>query len=108
MYGFLASISAGITEEALFRLFGLSLLAWLGGLLFHDADGRPRVILVLIANLLLALGFGAVHLQKFAVMGWPVNPLVITFTLLLNAIGGLAFGWLFWTFGLESDLNILA
>jgi hypothetical protein len=44
----------------------------------------------------------------FAVMGWPIKPLVLTYTLLLNAIGGLAFGWLFWTFGLESDLNILA
>jgi hypothetical protein len=32
--GFLAAISAGITEETEFRLFGLCLLAWLGGLLF--------------------------------------------------------------------------
>jgi hypothetical protein len=104
MYGFLAAISAGITEETLFRLFGLSLLAWLGGLLFHDADGRPRVIIFWIANFLLALGFGVVHLQKVAVMGWPINPLVITYTLVLNAIGGLAFGWLFWTFGLESAM----
>jgi hypothetical protein len=102
LYGFLAAFSAGITEETLFRLFGLSLLAWLGGLLFHDADGRPRVIIFWIANLLFAVGFGVVHLQKVVVMGWPINPLVITYTLVLNAIGGLVFGWLFWAFGLES------
>lgn len=28
--GLLASFSAGVTEETIFRLFGLSLLAWLG------------------------------------------------------------------------------
>ena len=41
VYGFLAALSAGINEETLYRLFGLSLLAWLGGLFLHDSDGRP-------------------------------------------------------------------
>jgi hypothetical protein len=104
LYGFLAAFSAGITEETLFRLVGLSLLAWLGGLLFHQSDGRPKRIIFWIANVLFALGFGVVHLQKVAVMGWPINSLVITYTLILNAIGGLLFGWLFWTFGLESAM----
>ena len=30
--------------------------------------------------------------------------LVVTSTFVLNGIGGLAFGWLFWTFGLESAM----
>ena len=102
LYGFLASISAAITEETLYRLFGLSLLAWLGGLLFHNSDGRPKQIVFWIANILFALGFGITHLQKVAMMGWPINPLVITYTLVLNAIGGLVFGWLYWKKGLES------
>lgn len=104
LYGFLAAFSAGITEEILFRLFGLSLFAWLGGLLLHDSDGRPRLIVFWTANVLFALGFGIAHLQKVAVMGWPINTLVITYTLVLNGIGGLLFGWLFWTFGLESAM----
>lgn len=43
-------------------------------------------------------------------MGLPLNPLVVTSTLVLNGIGGLVFGWLFWTFGLESAMlaHILA
>jgi hypothetical protein len=90
LYGFLAAISAGITEEMLFRLFGLSLLAWLGGLLFHESDGRPKLIIFWIANILFALGFGVAHLPKVIAMGWPINGLVITYTLVLNAIGGLA------------------
>jgi hypothetical protein len=102
LYGLLAGISAGITEETLFRLFGLSLLAWLGGMLFHDSDGRPNRIVFWAANILFALAFGAAHLPTEAAIGLPLNPLVITSTLVLNGIGGLIFGWLFWTFGLES------
>ena len=103
-YGFLAAISAGILEEIEFRLFGLSLLAWLLGLLFHDPDGRPKPIVFWIANILFALGFGVAHLPAQASVGLPLNPLVITATLVLNGIGGLIFGWLFWSFGLESAI----
>ena len=104
LYGFLASISAAINEEILFRLFGLSLLAWLGGLLFHDSDGRPKQIVFWTANILFALAFGVAHIPTEAAIGLPLNPLIITSTLVLNGIGGLAFGWLFWTFGLESAM----
>jgi CAAX prenyl protease-like protein len=110
LYGFLAAISAGITEETEFRLFGLSLLAWLGGLLFHDLDGRPKLVIFWTANILFALAFGAVHLVTEAAMGIPITPLVVTATLVLNGMGGLVFGWLFWTMGLESAMlsHILA
>ena len=56
------------------------------------------------ANFLFALGFGAAHLPTAASLGLPMNALVITSNLVLNGIGGLAFGWLFWTFGLESAM----
>lgn len=104
LYGFLAAISAGITEETLFRLFGLSLLAWLGSLLFRTAEGRPTLAVLWLANILFALAFGAAHLPTAATIGWPINALVVTRTLVLNGIGGLAFGWLFWTYGLESAM----
>lgn len=110
LYGFLAAISAGIMEETEFRLLGLSLLAWLGGLLFHNSDGRPKLGVFWTANILLALVFGAAHLSAEAAMGIPLTPLVVTATLVLNGMGGLVFGWLFWTFGLESAMlaHILA
>lgn len=110
LYGFLAALSAGLTEETEFRLFGLSLLAWLVGLLFHDSDGRPKLAVFWTANILFALWFGKAHLSTEAAMGIPMTPLVVTATLVLNGIGGLLFGWLFWTFGLESAMlaHILA
>jgi hypothetical protein len=110
VYGFLAAVSAGITEETLFRLFGLSLLAWLGGLLFHDSDGRPKPIVFWTANILFALAFGLAHLPAQADIGLPINALVVVATLVLNGIGGLVFGWLFFMVGLEGAIlaHILA
>lgn len=102
--GFLAAMSAGINEEIQFRLFGLSLLAGLGGWLFHDPDGRPKPIVFWVANTLFALGFGAAHLPTAAGLGLPMNALVITSTLVLNGMAGLAFGWLYWSFGLEGAI----
>lgn len=110
LYGFLAALSAGINEETLYRLFGLSLLAWLGGLLLHDSGGRPKPIVFWTANILFALAFGAAHLSAQTAIGLPLNSLVVAATLVLNGIGGLLFGWLFWKFGLESAMlgHILA
>ena len=102
--GFLAAFSAGVTEETLFRLFGLSLLAWLGGLLFQELDGRPKLAVLWIANMLFALAFGAAHLPTAEALGWPINTLIVTRTLVINGIGGLVLGWLFWSFGLETAM----
>jgi membrane protease YdiL (CAAX protease family) len=104
LYGFLAAISAGITEEVIFRLFGLSLLAWLGALVIKDPDGRPKLSVLWAANIILAVAFGAAHLSTAASLGWPINALIITRTLVLNGIGGIVLGWLFWTFGLETAM----
>jgi membrane protease YdiL (CAAX protease family) len=102
--GFLAAISAGITEEVLFRLFGVTLLAWLGGLLFRDSEGRPRPLILWISIFLIAISFGLAHLPATAQIGLTLNPLVIGRAILLNGIGGVAFGWLYWKRGLESAI----
>lgn len=104
LVGFLAAVSAGVREEMIFRLLGVSLLAWLGGLLFHDSDGRPKLAVLWLANLLIALVFAAGHIGAASNLGWPMNPLVITRGMVLNSIGGLTFGWLFFTLGLESAM----
>lgn len=104
LYGLLASFSACVTEETILRLFGFSLLAWLGGLLFQESDGRPKLAVLWTANLLIALAFGASHLPAAEAMGWPITSLIITRTLVVNGIGGLILGWLFWTFGLETAM----
>jgi len=102
--GFLAAISAGITEETMFRLFGLTLLAWLGSLLFRSQTDRPAGWLLWTANILFAIVFGLAHLPLASQIGMPLDAVVISRTVLLNGIVGVVFGWLFWTFGLESAM----
>ncbi len=102
--GFLAAFSAGITEETLFRLFGLILVVWLGSLVFRSRTGRPAPGLLWAANILFALAFGPVHLRTASQLGITLTPLLVIRTLVINGAGGLLFGWLYVTFGLESAI----
>ncbi len=104
LYGFLAAFYAGITEETFCRLAGLTLIAWLGSLLFHHPDGRPKLAVLWVANITFALYLGFGHLQTATSLGWPLNPLVVTRGLLLNGVAGLVFGWLYWKYGFESAM----
>jgi len=102
--GALASYSAGVTEEVMFRLFGVTLLAWLGSLVFRDSEGRPKPAVLWIAIILVAVLFGLAHLPLAISVGLPLTPLAITRTVVLNSIGGVVLGWLYWTRGLESAM----
>lgn len=102
--GFLASFYGGIVEEVLLRLFFMTLLAWLGGLVFHDSEGRPAVSVIWSANILAAVLFGLGHLPTAIAIGIPLTALFVTRTVVLNGIGGVAFGWLYWKQGLESAM----
>ncbi|HJR81445.1 MAG TPA: CPBP family intramembrane glutamic endopeptidase [Anaerolineales bacterium] len=101
--GFLASFYGGIVEEILLRLFLMSFLAWVGKFVSHTHDGFPTSAVLWIANILAALIFGLAHLPATATL-IPLTPLVITRAILLNGLGGVAFGWLYWKRGLEAAM----
>ena len=101
--GFLASFYGGIDEEILLRLFVMTLLAWLGHFISKTADGRPTVAVLWIANILAAVLFGLGHLPATAAL-LPITPLVVLRAIVLNGLGGLAFGYLYFTRGLESAM----
>jgi hypothetical protein len=100
--GLLASLEGGITEDVLLRLFALTFFAWLGSLVSRDAEGRPTLVFLWVANVLAAVLFGIGHLPATAAAGLPLTPLVIVRAIVLNGLLGVAFGWLYWTRGLES------
>ncbi len=102
--GFLTAFSAGITEETMFRLFGLTLLVWLGSLLLQKRTARPAPWLLWVATTLFALLFGLAHLPAASQTGIPLDAIVVTRTLIINGAGGVLFGWLYWSFGLESAI----
>lgn len=96
----LGLLYGGITEELLLRWGIMSLLVWLGWRGLQRGQGLPRPALVWTGIMLAALLFGIGHLPALAGMV-ALTPLLIARTVLLNALGGLLFGWLFWRRSLE-------
>ena len=95
--GLLASFYGAIPEELLLRLGLMTLLVWVGAQLTRTSARRP--VVVWTAIVITALLFGAGHLPTTATM-LPLTPLVIARALVLNGIGGIVFGWLYWKRGL--------
>lgn len=97
LYGFLASFYGGIAEELQLRLFLMTLLLWI---VARIGKRTPRDGTYWGAIIAAALLFGTGHLPA-AVQIWGPDALVIARTVLLNAVAGVAFGWLYWKRGLE-------
>ncbi len=95
--GLLAAFYGGIAEELQLRLFLMTLVAWL---LTGLGRRAPASWQAWTAIAIAALLFGIGHLPAAAAI-WGLDPIVVLRTLLLNGIGGLAFGWLYWRRGLE-------
>lgn len=97
----LASVYGGVTEEVLMRLFVMTFFVWIGMKIFkRDEPSRAGII---IAIVLAAIIFGLGHLPITASLT-ALTPLVIGRAIVLNGIGGVVFGWLFWKKGLEAAM----
>jgi hypothetical protein len=102
--GLLTSFSAGVTEETAYRLFVLSLLALLGSRLFCSQTGRPAPKFLWAAGVLSAILFGLAHLPLARQLGIPIDAIGVIRIIIHNGVPGIVYGWLFWTFGLESAM----
>ena len=101
--GFLASFYGGINEEILLRLFLMTLLVWIFFKIKKTSEGKPTKTGVWLAIILAAVIFGAGHLPAVMTIT-ALTPLVVVRTIVLNAAGGIIFGWLYWKKGLESAM----
>lgn len=99
----LGLLYGGIVEELLLRWGVMSLLVWIGWRLFQRGQGQAHPALVWAAITLAAVLFGIGHLPAMAGMV-ELTPLIIFRTILLNALGGLLFGWLYWKRSLEAAM----
>ncbi len=99
---FLAAIDAGVQEENFSRLFLMTLFAWLGGLVWRDADGRPATEAMWGAILLSALLFGWSHIDE-EVLNPDFQAPVAEYAVIMavGALLGIVLGWLYWKQGLE-------
>ncbi len=97
--GLLASVYGGIDEEIFLRLFLMSLIVWIVRKLV-GARGAAAPLEAWTGIVLASILFGMGHLPAAAALG-PLTPWSVAQILLLNGIGGLVFGWLYWRHGLE-------
>lgn len=89
-----------IAEEVALRLFAMSFFAWLFYRIKSDSQGNPTDVGMWLSTIIAALLFGVSHLP--AVLFFADVSVIHTLRIvLLNAIGGVVFGWLFWKKGLE-------
>ena len=105
--GLLASFYGGIAEEVLLRLFVVPLfcLAIIGilKLLGRAGTWQHTDNVVWVSVILAAIVFGLGHLPATAAI-MAITPAVVLRAVLLNGVGGLVFGWLFYRKGLESAM----
>lgn len=99
----LASLYGGIVEELLLRLFVMLLIAWIIAKITRSIEPAKNSIIMWTAIILSAVLFGLGHLPITASLV-AITPIVIVRAIVLNGIGGLVFGWLFWKKGLESAI----
>lgn len=86
---------SGITEELMMRWGLVSLLAWALWRLTQRGRGRPAPRIMWSAITVAAVIFGLSHLGGAAAIA-PLTGGLIARTVVLNGVGGMIFGWLFW------------
>ena len=94
---FLASLSAGIGEEIIFRGFVFGLWGFILNWLFKRFNGRTVALSLWVANVIAALAFGAGHLGTiFLLTGASslaeLNPVLLAEVFILNGVVGLIVG----------------
>lgn len=87
----------GVIEEVMLRLFFMSLIAFVAWKLFfrkYDKENIPTRVFV-IANIVAAILFAAVHLPATLTLFGQLTPLILFRCFLLNGGFGLVFGWIY-------------
>jgi hypothetical protein len=92
----------GITEEILLRWGLMTLLVWVAWRI-RGRPARPSTASVWAAILVSAVLFGAGHLPA-AAAGGGLSAVGVGRIVLLNAIAGVAYGWLYWRWSLEAAM----
>lgn len=96
--GLLASLYGAVNEEVLMRLFLFTLVYYIVGKVIPITQTN-RTTLLWCVTFAVAICFGLGHLPLAFKLLDP-TPLIIARILLLNAIPGIIFGWLYWSNGL--------
>lgn len=94
----------GITEEILLRWGTMTLLVWLLWRLFQRNQKRPTSYLIWIAIIGSALLFALGHLPAARLLAGHLTAPIVAYVMTGNLLAGVAFGFLYKRFGLESAM----
>lgn len=94
----------GITEEILMRWGLMTLLVWIPWKLFQRSVGKPLSMYMWGAILLTAFLFGMGHLPLLYSLVPQASTFLSIYIVGMNAVVGIAAGWLFWQYGLEAAM----
>lgn len=101
---FISSIFyGGIFEEIMLRLFFMSILTFILVKIFARRSENIPSYIYWIAIFITAILFGLGHLPA-TLMTFNVTSIVIIRMILLNGLGGVVFGYLYWKKGLEYSM----
>jgi len=95
--GALAALYGGLAEETLWRYGAMSFLVWL---FTKFVRGRTAYWTAIVGA---SVVFGLAHLPATDALV-PLTALVVTRTMILVGLAGVAFGWLYWRRGLEAAM----
>lgn len=99
----MASFYGGIAEEVLMRLFVMTLFVWLISFVKKTDEGAPTDWGMWTAILLASILFGLGHLPLTGALT-EITGIIVARAVVLNGIGGVVFGWLYWKKGLASAM----
>ena len=91
----LGSFYGGINEEVLLRLFLFTFVFFLFRKIFKF-ESHNRTTFLWITNIIVAIIFGIGHLPALFKLTTPSSYEILR-VILLNGIGGIIFGWLYWS-----------
>lgn len=100
---FLISFYGGIAEEVLLRLFLMTFIIWITLKIRSTSEGKATNAGIWLAIIVSSVIFGLGHLSITSSLT-AITPIVIIRAIVLNGIGGIIFGWLYWKKGLESAM----
>ena len=94
-------VYGGVFEEILMRLFFMSLTVWIFMKILKRDKESISSLFYLIAIILSAVLFAAGHLPVTETVFEELTNTLVVRSFLLNGIGGLVFGYLYWKKGFE-------
>ena len=89
-------LMGGVAEEVMFRWGVMSVMAWLSVSVVGMPAGLGMWVAIVVAGVLFGLG----HLPGAIAVGVKITKLIVIAAIALNMVVALAFGWLFWQYGL--------